>query len=131
MSNFKAMRQREKIRKLRGRKGFHGYPVATVALYGPDDQRASKMVASVMRNESGDIEAMEKWYSDTDDLRKDRATKAAMLAFCAQNGVKSIVMADRIIGCPHEEGIDYPEGEACPECPFWKHRDRFTDELLQ
>jgi hypothetical protein len=37
-------------------------------------------------------------------------------------------MADRIIGCPHEEGIDYPEGEECPLCPFWKGRDRWSGE---
>jgi hypothetical protein len=24
-----------------------------------------------------------------------------------QHGVRSAVMTDRIIGCPHEEGIDY------------------------
>jgi len=24
------------------------------------------------------------------------------------------------IGCPHEEGLDFPEGEDCPFCPFWK-----------
>jgi hypothetical protein len=29
-----------------------------------------------------------------------------------------------MLGCPHEEGIDYPEGEACPECPYWAGRDR-------
>ena len=24
------------------------------------------------------------------------------------------------MGCPHEEGEDFPEGEDCPFCPFWK-----------
>ena len=24
----------------------------------------------------------------------------------------------RLIGCPHEEGIDYPEGHSCPHCPY-------------
>jgi MFS family permease len=40
-------------------------------------------------------------------------------------GVRSVAMVDRIIGCPHEEGVDYPEGEECPECPFWRGKDRF------
>ena len=31
-------------------------------------------------------------------------------------------MTDRIIGCPHEEGIDY-EGSVCPRCEFWANRD--------
>lgn len=25
-----------------------------------------------------------------------------------------------------EEGIDYPDGEACPQCPYWAGRDRFS-----
>jgi hypothetical protein len=31
---------------------------------------------------------------------------------------------------PHEERIDYPEGEACPQCPFWAGRDRFAGTPL-
>jgi hypothetical protein len=31
---------------------------------------------------------------------------------------------------PHEEGIDYPEGKTCPQCPFWASRDRWTGESL-
>jgi len=30
------------------------------------------------------------------------------------------VVTDGIIGCPHEEGIDFPVGEGCPYCPFWR-----------
>jgi hypothetical protein len=41
---------------------------------------------------------------------------------------KSVAIADRIIGYPHEEGLDYPEGEWCPQCPFWKGRDRWSGE---
>src|SRR4051812_9319014 len=40
-----------------------------------------------------------------------------------------VVMTDRIIGCPHEEGIDY-EGTTCPTCPFWAGRDRWTGKRL-
>jgi hypothetical protein len=43
-------------------------------------------------------------------------------------GVKSMVMTDGIIGCPHEDGIDYPEGTSCPKCPYWAGRNRFTKE---
>ena len=50
--------------------------------------------------------------------------------FIEQHDVKSVVLSDRIIGCPHEEGIDYPQGEACPRCPFWAIRDRWTGEVL-
>jgi hypothetical protein len=40
-------------------------------------------------------------------------------------------MTDRIIGCPHEEGIDYPDGQKCPQCPYWASRDRFTHDVIQ
>lgn len=48
-----------------------------------------------------------------------------------ENEAKSVVMADRIIGCPHEEGVDYPDGSKCPQCPFWAIRDRFTGDIIQ
>ncbi len=28
-------------------------------------------------------------------------------------------MTEGIIGCPHEEGADFPSGQECPYCPFW------------
>jgi hypothetical protein len=35
-------------------------------------------------------------------------------------------MVEKIFGCPHEEGIDYPEGEKCPYCPYWATHDRYS-----
>jgi hypothetical protein len=49
-----------------------------------------------------------------------------ILARLNEHGVKSLIMVEKIFGCPHEEGIDYPEDEACPQCPFWKGRDRYA-----
>src|ERR1700730_10033457 len=43
--------------------------------------------------------------------------------------VRSVVMTNGIIGCPHQEGIDY-HGEWCPVCEFWRERDRFTGQML-
>lgn len=129
MLSYKQQRQRDKLRKQQKRKGFRGYPAVTVAFYGPDDQLATKAVASLILHEDGDIEAMEKWFAKDGDVRNDRSIKAEMLAFFAEANPKSIVTTDRIIGCPHEEGIDYPEGEWCPECPFWKNRNRFTGQI--
>ena len=53
-----------------------------------------------------------------------------MKAFIKDHDVVSISMVDGIIGCPYEEGIDYPAGEPCPQCPFWRGRDRFTGEMI-
>lgn len=46
------------------------------------------------------------------------------------HGIKDTIGYDRIIGCPHEEGIDYPIGRVCPQCPFWAGIDRFTHEPI-
>jgi hypothetical protein len=73
---------------------------------------------------------MKKWFSET-DLRKSEKILGEALAFIEENAVKSVAMAEQIIGCPHEEGIDYPEDEECPTCNYWKGRDRFTHEMLQ
>ena len=35
----------------RAKKGARGYPVGTLAFYGPDDRRASKMVAAIVERE--------------------------------------------------------------------------------
>lgn len=128
--SFKAQWHRDKLRK-KAKKGFRGYPVATIAYYGPDDARASKVVVGIVQSEGADAEPMQKWFSESGDVRNDEAILESIAAFLQEQTVKSVVAVDRIIGCPHEEGIDYPEGEKCPACSFWKNRDRFSGEPLQ
>lgn len=69
----------------------------------------------------------QKWrISDTGDLRDDGRLARETLALIAKYGAKSVAMPPTIIGCPHEEGPDYPVGEVCPQCPFWVGRARFA-----
>jgi hypothetical protein len=63
--------------------------------------------------------------------RSDPTIARQIGEFLEAHAAKSVVLADRIIGCPHEERIDYPEGSACPQCPFWAHRDRWSGKLLR
>jgi hypothetical protein len=112
----------------KSRRGFRGYPLATMAAYGPDDRRASKVVVTIFARE-GEEGEMRKWSSDTADPRSDPKIAAEILDFLEQNDVLSVTMPDRIIGCPHEEDIDY-KGEYCPVCAFWIGRDRFTGKLV-
>jgi hypothetical protein len=114
----------------KARKGFRGYPVATIAFYGPDDQRASKVAVGIVLREGAEPETLEGWHSEDQDVRSDHDISREIQAFLAEHHVLSVVMVDGIIGCPHEEVIDYPEGEPCPQCPFWRNRDRFTGELI-
>ncbi len=107
------------------------YPAATLAFYGPDDQLATKATAVVvLSQESARPAASQEWYSKDTDIRLDAEIRRQIMEFLQSERVKRVVMADRIIGCPHSEGIDYLQGEDCPFCPFWAHRDRWTGELL-
>jgi hypothetical protein len=116
--------------KKRSRRGFRGYPAASIAFYGPDDQRASKVAVGI-RLAEGAEPTMGRWFTEEGDARTDPAIGATILRFIQDHGIKSVMMTDRIIGCPHEEGIDYPDGHVCPQRPFWAHRNRWTGEIEQ
>ena len=103
------------------------YPAATLAFYGPNDQYATKVVVTLVQSESDHSGSVcQKWRTQESDIRNDPGVRQQILEFMQIHGVKRVVMADRIIGCPHEEGIDFPRGEKCPYCPFWATHDRWT-----
>lgn len=106
-----------------------GFPIATVAYYGPTDQLATKVAVGIIDAQDKTV-ALERWFSTTQDARIDEDIRQAIMAFIESHNVYRVAMFDRIIGCPHEEGVDYPEGESCPQCPFWKGRDRWTGQPL-
>ena len=124
------MRRKPNPLRKKAKRGFRGYPIATVAFYGPDDRRASKVAVGIVADESGEAVELERWFVEEADARSDLDTGEAIEAFIRSRNVRSVVMGDRIIGCPHEEGIDYPEGQACSECPYWAGRDRFSGERV-
>ncbi len=114
-------------------RGFRGYPVATIALYGPTAERASKVAVGIFLQESHDPDFLQCWLSEDEetDVRHDPTIEHEVLAFIREHGVRSVAMTDHLMGCPHEEGIDYPEGQKCPQCPYWANRDRFSHEEIQ
>jgi len=71
-----------------------------------------------------------RWFSEDHDVRDGGDIATAIQSFIEQHGAKTVVMADRIIGCPHEEGIDDPDGQKCPACPFWATRDHWSGDTL-
>jgi len=115
----------------KARRGFRGYPVATVAYYGPDASRATKVAVGVVLKEGGEPDALERWQSNEADVRFDQEVCGAALEFMAVHHVKTVVLSAGIIGCPHEEGVDYPEGQKCRACPYWTDHDRWTGKLIR
>jgi hypothetical protein len=125
------LKSRSSVSPLRkkAKRGFRGYPVASVALYGPTDQLATKIVVGVCVSEDAEP-TLKKWFTQDKDIRLDYEIGAQVSAFLLEHGVQSVIMTDGVFGCPHEEGIDYPDGQSCPQCPYWAGRDRITHELI-
>jgi hypothetical protein len=73
---------------------------------------------------------MRDWKVEHGDVRNDPTIAREILEFIQEHGALSVAVSDGIMGCPHQEGIDY-EGEWCPVCDFWRGRDRFTGKMLQ
>ena len=93
-------RARKRLSK-RAKKGFRGWPLATVALYGPDDSTATKLTVGIVPAEDAEATGLRRWFSkDQTDIRDETRVTEEVLAFISEAGAKSVVMTDRIIGCP-------------------------------
>jgi hypothetical protein len=107
----------------KARRGHRGDPVGTVALYGPNDGLANKLVVGISPDPSAGITETKKWSSEG-DVRHDALLLEEVLKFLSDRQVRSVVLTDGVYGCPHEEGVDYPVGASCEACEFWKGRER-------
>ena len=113
-------------------RGFRGYPMATIACYGPDDRTATKLAVAIIGREAAEPTELRRWYAGRGggDVHNDPEVLGEVVAFLERHDVHTVAMPDRIIGCPHEEGGDY-DGPTCPHCPFWANRDRWSGEVVQ
>jgi len=68
-----------------------------------------------------------RFFEEAKDVRFRINVQEDILARIREHEVRSLVMKEEIFGCPHEEGIDYPLGEKCPKCSYWKDHDRFAN----
>ena len=93
------------------------FPIGTTAMYGPNDTQTTKIVAGVILHPTADP-IIERFVGS--DVMTDTKVQAAILEFFGQFEVKSVVASGGNIGCPHEEGEDFPVGGNCPFCPYWK-----------
>jgi hypothetical protein len=93
------------------------FPIGTVALYGPDDKVTTKIAAGVIVADGAEA-IIERWVGT--GIQENPKVQQELKTFFARHGVKSVVVSDGNMGCPHEEGEDFPHGGDCPFCPFWK-----------
>ena len=106
----------KRLRK-KARKGLRGWPIATVAFSGPKLSQATKVTVGIVPSENTEVEELRDWKVDDGEIRADPRVAREILEFIEERRVLSVAMTDGIIGCPHQEGIDY-EGEWCPHCEF-------------
>jgi hypothetical protein len=93
------------------------FPIGTVALYGPDDKTTTKIAAAVILHEGGEP-ILKRWVGT--NVTTNPKVQKEIQEFFQQYGVQSVAMSEGNMGCPHEEGEDFPLGEDCPFCPFWR-----------
>jgi hypothetical protein len=99
------------------KQGFRGYPIATIAFYGPTVETATKIAVGIFKGENLEADPLERWFSQDSDIRSDTVIGEQIAAFIKAQEVRSVVVTDGIIGCPHEEGVDYPEGNRAHNVP--------------
>ena len=87
-------RARKRLGKI-AKKGFRGYPVATVALYGPDDTMATKLTVGIVPAENAEATDLRRWFSEGSDIRNDVDVAEEVLAFIADTGAKGLLNDNR------------------------------------
>jgi len=87
---------------------------------------ATKAVLGIFLNEQ-DEGTIHRYQNEEKDIRYRIEVQEDIIARLREHEVRTLVMREKIFGCPHEEGVDYPVGEDCPSCSYWKGRDRFAD----
>jgi hypothetical protein len=74
-------RARKRLSK-RAKKGFRGWPLATVALYGPDDTTAIKLTVGIVPAEDAEATDLRRWFSERQtDIRDDIRVTEEVLAW--------------------------------------------------
>jgi len=93
------------------------FPIGVIAHYGPDDKTTTKIVAGVIHEEEAEP-TIKRWVAT--DVTTNPKVQKEIDQFFTKHGVTQVGISDGNMGCPHEEGEDFPVGEDCPFCPFWK-----------
>ena len=76
------------------KQGFRGYPIATVAFYGPTADLATKIVVAIVRDEGREPDPLERLFSEDTDVRTNPAVGEKVLAFLKEHAAKSVIVSD-------------------------------------
>ena len=107
-------KRKEKFRKLVSENT--AYPLATITYRGPSPEQASKIIVGII-SAKDQAPIIREWTGE--DIAEDVDSAREIAAFIQENDVSRVLTSEWVLSCPHEEGVDYPEGELCPFCPDW------------
>src|SRR5947207_1410695 len=85
----------------KARKGLRGWPIATIAFYGPNLDQATKAAVGIVPSESAEGEELRAWIVDRGDIRDNPGTAREILEFIEEHRGRSVAITDGILGCPH------------------------------
>src|SRR5229473_1581153 len=81
----------KRLRK-KARKGLRGWPIATIAFYGPNLHQATKTAVGIVPSENGEVEELRAWIVDRGDVRGDSGIAREILEFIEEHQVRSIAI---------------------------------------
>jgi hypothetical protein len=92
------------------------YPLATITYRGPNPEQASKIIVGILSSKD-QAPIIREWSGE--GIAEDAESAREIALFIQENDVSRVLTSEWVLSCPHDEGIDYPEGEQCPFCPDW------------
>ena len=115
LSKTKAQKRKDHFVKLIAQNT--SFPLATITYHGPHPDHATKIVVGILKDQD-QAPLIKSWTGD--NIAEDVETAKAISLYIQGHDVVRVLTSEWVLSCPHEAGIDYPEGEPCPYCPDWQ-----------
>lgn len=97
------------------------FPVGTIALYGPDANKTTKIVAEILFDPHSES-LRRSWVGS--DVTTNPDVQDELAHFILEHQPACVLASEGNIACVHVAGEDYPLGEDCPFCPYWVGRPK-------
>lgn len=120
MAKDREMREKARQRKAKFQRLVaenQTYPLATITYHGPHPDQATKISVGIITS-SEEEPIVRHWTGDF--IAEDVKAAREIASFLKDQEVERVITSEMVLGCPHEESVDYPAGEECPYCDFWR-----------
>jgi hypothetical protein len=82
----------------KARKGLRGWPIATIAFYGPNLSQATKVTVGIVPSENAEVEELRDWKVDYGDIRADPGIAREILEFIEKHRVTICLRSRPLLG---------------------------------